>query len=144
MVLNRQIWATDFNSKPKSKSNFGIYKDLNLKSKFGSQTIEYPFVEKQGFTQKHIDFGKVISGPLERKNKKMLIKNPEFVIPKDVKRQSSEDRDLLSKYLKDNSAVQSHTIHISELMNTSSKNTASKERVGSGASRGKQSIYLKF
>ena len=55
------------------KSNFGIYKDLNLKSKFGSQTIEYPFVEKQGFTQKHIDFGKVISGPLERKNKKMLI-----------------------------------------------------------------------
>lgn len=96
-------------TKAQSKSNFGIYKEANLKSK------EYSGNSSLQSTHKQVDFDKIISS-----NKKT-----EFIIPKNLGREVTEDKDTLSKYLKDTSTIQSHTIHISELLNSSSKGQSS-------------------
>ena len=104
------------------------------------------------FPSKQIDFGRVINGPLE-KAKELHLKKPEFVIPKNIKRDMSNEQELLTKYLNESHAsstknsavfakmhqsnVKNHTIHISELMNSVSKTKrrtagGSKERSVSG------------
>lgn len=123
LLTNRKLVEDQVDSKIQSKSNFGIYKEANLKSKkiYGGNSLQN--------TQKQVDFEKIISS-----NKKT-----EFIIPKNLGREVTEDKDTLSKYLKDTSTVQSHTIHISELLNSSSKGQSSSysnKSHGTGSSSG--------
>lgn len=84
--------------------------DFSMKSKLnkpGTQALS---------NKSRLDFDKIIEI-----SKGADYKKTEFIIPKNIGRKVSEDSNTLKKYLKDNSNVQSHTIHISELLNSGSK-----------------------
>ena len=96
-----------------AKSNFGNYKEAQLKPQICKSSVFNPH------TQKKLNFEKIVE-----LSKGHDYNKTEFIIPKHIGRKISGDKDSLSKYLKDNVNVQSHTIHINELLNTGSKDSS--------------------
>lgn len=91
-----------------SKSTFTIQSKLSNSSIFNPTS------------HKRLDFEKIMELA-----KGTDMKKTEFIIPKHLGRKISEDQNTLNKYLKDAPNVQSHTIHIDELLNSGSKDSFS-------------------
>lgn len=105
---NRQL--KDVQSNSGSKSNVDLYKDIH--SKHNATKSELIGVG----SQKKVDFSKLIDS-----SKSQAFKNTQFIIPMNLSRKQSIEKDNLTKYLKESHNVQSHSIHISELLNHSGK-----------------------
>ena len=92
------------------KSNYRMYKDSNLKSKLKKNKSANESSEKKLINDKLANFSKMSE-----------YRKTEFIIPKNLSKKTTEYKDNLSRYLKDNPNVQSHTIHINELLNSTRK-----------------------
>jgi hypothetical protein len=88
-----------------SKSNFSIFKEAQFK-----HNASKPRFVGAGH-QKQLDFSR-----LPESSKGQPFKNTQFIIPQNLSRKKSIEKDNLSKFLKENHSVQSHSIHISELL----------------------------
>lgn len=89
-----------------TKNSYSKLKNSNIKSKF------YKHIPTTKSTDRKLDFEKFSD------LNKTDFKKTEFIIPKNLSRKNSEEKDTLSKYLRDNANVQSCTIHINELLNS--------------------------
>ncbi|CAI2382573.1 unnamed protein product [Moneuplotes crassus] len=90
-----------------AKSNYVKFRDTKLKSKL----IKHMPANRSTDLKLQLDKG--IERPRGQEYKKT-----KFIIPKNLSRETSEEKETLSKYLKENPNVQSCTIHINELLNS--------------------------
>jgi hypothetical protein len=107
---DRQYTHTHNQSDTGSKSNFSIFKEAQFKHNATKSGIVGAGLQKQ------VDFSR-----LPESTKGQTFKNTQFIIPQNLSRKKSIEKDNLSKFLKENHSVQSHSIHISELLYHPSK-----------------------